>query len=238
MGKIIYFIIILFIFNLSFNGLEKPVIRLGGGTKGYFIKTENTIHTSSTADWFTIGLTECFSEYFTFKDTFKYGLSENNKYVLDTDKLYFHNFNNTFTLNFKLYKYSYIDINIQSIYSKNGDETYYKQNSGIAYRFVMDKFNLRLEYINTFFDDEEKPINHKVKGTFNWIFPGMDFVKYNFVCFINLVNYSYSSEDYCVLKNVNISFTTVIDLNKIKSVKVEAGEESDEALFDAESEDF
>jgi hypothetical protein len=217
--KYLILLILIILTNHLVPAIEKPRIKYGLFSYGYFdLKEESyrSLYPSSFKDRLFFIFEEKLGDHYTFEHYVDLYFTNNNKYTDNIESLRSFQLDNTIVLTFNVNKFNQFRIYERpSFYYQNG-ERYIKQINKLQYRFGTKYFVFRCYYSNYINYKFDTPLYHYAYAGLYWSLPKAEHLKFKTsVCATLQHNVKDGSERLSPLRSLRINFEMAVDFNKI-----------------------
>jgi hypothetical protein len=212
------FLIISLLNAFTILSIEKPEIKSGFSSNGYFLKEQDyeIFYPGTSYEKLYLLFTEPFCDYFKFTHKIDFYYYNYNKYDEDLSHLRSYIFANQFYLYFYILKFNEIIIQAKPEINYYNGETNILLYSYIQYKLKVDNFCFKIKYSNKYNSKPDTLLYHNIYLSFYWTHPKYDYIKYKTSVSIYLQNYTtglYKEISY--LKSASFNFEISVDFNKI-----------------------
>ncbi len=236
--KIILSIIFILSSNII-NSTEKPKIKTGISSSGYYKKHDNqeTFYPSSLCDKLFFSIEDKLTDFFKFRHKIDLYSYDYNKYSSNIEDLKSIKFNNTLDLLFILPNNKIKLTTKPMIYYKYG-EIQFKQMNKIQYNLDLKNFSFKTYYSHLYNFKKDELLIHNISCAFYWNFPKHNFIKFKSEVSVYLQHYTEKYEErmknISIIKNTKINFEIAIDFNKINFYDLFDNNNKDDEFFEEE----
>lgn len=238
--KIILIIFIIFIINNYSYSIEKPTIKTGINSYGFFglYNDDQMYPTTLKDDLFTV-FQERFSSFFSFRHRTDLFITSYNKYSDNLEDLKSMLLFNTICLNFYPAKKNEITFMTKPMVYYYNSERYFKLMDKIQYKLNFNNFIFKTSYSHQYSFKINEIFYHNYSAGFYWKIPKKEFIKFKTLITIYFQHYvNDNRKNISPVKSAVFNFEIAIDFNKLSFEELFDKNEDNEFFDDNNNLDF